>query len=50
MNSMEAAKKIEEQERETLEIVLKEILEEQHKSGKINLAQGFRNWRVNNKG
>lgn len=36
---MEEAKKIEEQERETLEIVLKEILEEQQKSGKINLDQ-----------
>ena len=36
---MEGVKKIEEQERETLEIVLKEILEEQQKSGKINLDQ-----------
>jgi len=36
---MEGAKKFEEQERETLEIVLKEILEEQQKSGKINLDQ-----------
>ncbi|MBC7535332.1 MAG: hypothetical protein H7258_06530 [Ferruginibacter sp.] len=36
---MEEAKKIEEQERETLEIVLKEILEEQQKSGKISLDQ-----------
>jgi hypothetical protein len=37
MNPMEGVKKIAEQERETLEIVLKEILQEQHKSGKINL-------------
>lgn len=36
---MEGVKKIEEQERETLEIVLKEILEEQQQSGKINLDQ-----------
>ncbi|MEP7109403.1 MAG: hypothetical protein ABI760_15525 [Ferruginibacter sp.] len=36
---MEGVKKIAEQERETLEIVLKEILEEQQKTGKINLDQ-----------
>lgn len=36
---MEGTKKVAEQERETLEIVLKEILEEQQKSGKINLDQ-----------
>lgn len=36
---MEGVKKIEVQERETLEIVLKEILEEQQKAGKINLDQ-----------
>ena len=36
---MEGVKKIEMQERETLEIVLKEILEEQQQSGKINLNQ-----------
>ena len=34
---MEGAKKIEAEERETLQIVLKEILEEQQKSNKINL-------------
>lgn len=36
---MERAKKIEAEERETLEIVLKEILEEQQKSNKIYLDQ-----------
>jgi len=36
---MEGAKKMEEQERETLEIVLKEILEEQQQSDKISLDQ-----------
>lgn len=36
---MEVAKKITEHERETLEIVLKEILEEQQKTSKINLNQ-----------
>ncbi len=39
MNLMEGVKKIEMQERETLEIVLKEILEEQQKVNKINLDQ-----------
>lgn len=36
---MEGVKKIKEQERETLEIVLKEMLEEQQKANKINLDQ-----------
>lgn len=36
---MEGTKKMEEQERETLEIVLKEILEEQQQSDKISLDQ-----------
>lgn len=36
---MEGAKKVAEQERETFEIVLKEILEEQQKANKINLDQ-----------
>jgi len=39
MNTMEGAKKIERQERETLEIVLKEILEEQQRTSKINADQ-----------
>ena len=36
---MEAVKKIDEQERDTLELVLKEILDEQQKANKINVDQ-----------
>ena len=36
---MEASKKIEEQERDTLEIVLKEMLQEQQSANKINIDQ-----------
>lgn len=43
MKPMEGAKKIEVEERETLEIVLKEILEEQQKTSRINLNQAALN-------